>query len=70
MAEDSIVFHLSSVGRALRSFFPQESIFNQLLNTDLIKMIESNRLKNKLFKLYNEDLKRHDVHTKEFDAFF
>ena len=46
MTEDSIVFHLSSVGRALRSFFPQESIFDQLLNTDLIKMIESNLQKN------------------------
>ena len=70
MTEDSIVFHLSSVGRALRSFFPQERIFDQLLNTDLIKMIESNQLKTKLFKLYNEDLRRHDVHTKEFDVFF
>ena len=68
--EDSIVFHLSSVGRALRSFFPQESIFNQLLSSDLIKMIESEELKTKLFKLYNEDLRRHDVHTKEFDSFF
>ena len=70
MDKDSLVFHLSSVGRALRSFFPQESIFNQLLSSDLIKMIESNSLKTKLFKLYNEDLRRHDVHTKEFDAFF
>ena len=33
-------------------------------------MIESEELKTKLFKLYNEDLRRHDVHTKEYDAFF
>ena len=41
-----------------------------LLVTDLIKMIDSDKLKTKLFKLYNEDLKRHEVHTKEFDKFF
>ena len=70
MSEDSIIFHLSSVGRALRSFFPQEGIFNQLVNSDLIKMINSDKLKTNLFKLYNEDLKRHEVHTKEFDKFF
>ena len=70
MSEDSIIFHLSSVGRALRSFFPQEGIFNQLVNSDLIKMINSDKLKTNLFKLYNEDLKRHEVHTKEFDNFF
>ena len=70
MTEDSIVFHLSSVGRALRSFFPQQGIFDQLVSSDLIKMIESDLLKTKLFKLYNEDLRRHDVHTKEYDAFF
>jgi len=33
-------------------------------------MIESEELTMKLFKLYNEDLRRHDVHTKEFDNFF
>jgi len=70
MAQDSIVYHISSVGRALRSFFPQESIFDQLVSSDLIKMIESEELTMKLFKLYNEDLRRHDVHTKEFDNFF
>ena len=51
MSEDSIIFHLSSVGRALRSFFPQEGIFNQLVNSDLIKMINSDKLKTNLFKL-------------------
>ena len=70
MPQDSIVYHISSVGRALRSFFPQESIFDQLVSSDLIKMIESEELTMKLFKLYNEDLRRHDVHTKEFDNFF
>ena len=70
MSEDSIVFHLSSVGRGLRSFFPQQGIFNQLVNSDLIKMIQSDEMKTKLFKLYNEDLRRHDVHTKEYDDFF
>ena len=70
MPEDSIVYHLSSVGRALRSFFPQQGIFDQLVSSDLIKMIESEELKTKLFKLYNEDLRRHDVHTKEYDIFF
>ena len=70
MEEDSIIYHLSSVGRALRSFFPQEGIFNQLVNSDLIKMIKSDELKTTLFKLYNEDLKRHEVHTKEYDKFF
>ena len=68
--EDSIVFHLSSIGRALRSFFPQQGIFDQLVSSDLIKMIESEELKTKLFKLYNEDLRCHDVQTKEYDAFF
>ena len=70
LAKDSIVYHISSVGRALRSFFPQESIFDQFVSSDLIKMIESEELTMKLFKLYNEDLRRHDVHTKEFDNFF
>ena len=70
MEEDSVIYHLSSVGRALRSFFPQEGIFNQLVNSDLIKMIKSDKLKTTLFKLYNEDLKRHEVHTKEYDKFF
>lgn len=70
MENDSIIYHLSSIGRALRSFFPQQGIFDQLVNSDLIKMIESDLLKKKLFKLYNEDLRRHDVHTKEFDKFF
>ena len=56
MPEDSIVFHLSSVGRALRSFFPQQGIFDQLVSSDLIKMIESDLLKTKLFKLYNDCL--------------
>ena len=41
MTEDSIVYHLSSIGRALRSFFPQQGIFNQLVNSNLIKMINS-----------------------------
>jgi|TARA_B100000959_G_C14937343_1_gene606300 hypothetical protein len=70
MSNDSIMYHISSVSRALRSFFPQGSVFNQLVSSDLIKMIESEELTRKLFKLYNEDLKRHDVHTKEFDNFF
>ena len=70
MPEDSAVYHLSSVGRALRSFFPQQGIFDQLVSSDLIKMIDSDELKTKLFKLYNEDLRRHDVHTKEYDIFF
>ncbi len=64
------MYHISSVGRALKSFFPQEGIFNQLISSDLIKRIESETLKTKLFKLFNEDLRRHDVHTKEYDNFF
>lgn len=70
MTQDSIIYHLSSIGRGLRSFFPQQGIFDQLVSSDLIKMIQSDLLKKKLFKLYNEDLRRHDVHTKEFDKFF
>lgn len=70
LSEDKIIYHISSVGRALKSFFPQEGIFNQLINSDLIKRIESETLKLRLFKLFNEDLKRHDVHTKEYDNFF
>tara|TARA_B100001245_G_scaffold226926_1_gene202833 strand:+ start:178 stop:879 length:702 start_codon:yes stop_codon:yes gene_type:complete len=70
ISDDSIIYHISSVGRALKSFFPQEGIFNQLISSDLIKRIESEELKNKLFKLYNEELRRHDVHTKEYDNFF
>ena len=64
------MYNISSVGRALKSFFPQEGIFNQLISSDLIKRIRSETLKNRLFKLYNEDLRRHDVHTKEYDNFF
>ena len=70
LSEDKIIYHISSVGRALKSFFPQEGIFNQLISSDLIKRINSETLKSRLFKLFNEDLKRHDVHTKEDDAFF
>tara|TARA_B100000902_G_C27190643_1_gene853738 strand:+ start:230 stop:931 length:702 start_codon:yes stop_codon:yes gene_type:complete len=70
LSEDKIIYHISSVGRALKSFFPQEGIFNQLISSDLIKRIESETLKSRLFKLFNEDLKRHDVHTKEYDEFF
>ena len=70
LSEEKIMYHISSVGRALKSFFPQEGIFNQLISSDLIKRIKSETLKTKLFKLYNEDLRRHDVHTKEYDNFF
>lgn len=70
LSEDRIMYNISSVGRALKSFFPQEGIFNQLISSDLIKRINSETLKTKLFKLYNEDLRRHDVHTKEYDDFF
>tara|TARA_B110000008_G_scaffold30513_2_gene27353 strand:+ start:80 stop:781 length:702 start_codon:yes stop_codon:yes gene_type:complete len=70
LSNDKKMYHSSSVGRALKSFFPQEGIFNQLISSDLIKRINSETLKNKLFKLYNEDLRRHDVHTKEYDDFF
>ena len=70
MKEDSIMYHLSSIGRGLKSFFPQQGIFNQMVSSDLIKMIDSDPLKTKLFKLYNEDLVRHDVHTKEYDKYF
>ena len=70
LSNDEIMYNISSVGRALKSFFPQEGIFNQLISSDLIKRIRSEKLKNRLFKLYNEDLRRHDVHTKEYDNFF
>ena len=70
LSEEKIMYHISSVGRALKSFFPQEGIFNQLISSDLIKRIKSETLKTKLFKLFNEDLRRHDVHTKEYDNFF
>ena len=70
LSEDKIIYHISSVGRALKSFFPKEGIFNQLISSDLIKRINSETLKSRLFKLFNEDLKRHDVHTKEYDDFF
>ena len=70
LSEEKIMYHISSVGRALKSFFPQEGIFNQLISSDLIKRIKSETLKTKLFKLFNEDLRRHDVHTKEYDNFY
>ena len=70
MSNDSIIYHLSSIGRGLRSFFPQEGVFNQLISSDLIKRIDSEDLKINLFKLFNEDLKRHEVHTKEYDVYF
>ena len=70
LSEERIMYNISSVGRALKSFFPQDGIFNQLISSDLIKRINSETLKTKLFKLFNEDLKRHEVHTKEYDNFF
>ena len=70
LSEEKIMYHISSVGRALKSFFPQEGIFNQLISSDLIKRIKSETLKTKLFKLFNQDLRRHDVNTKEYDDFF
>ena len=70
LSEEKIMYHISSVGRALKSFFFQLGIFNQLISSDLIKRIKSETLKTKLFKLFNEDLRRHDVHTKEYDDFF
>jgi len=70
LEEDSCLYSLSHVGRALRSFFPQQGTFNQLVSSDLVKVIDSPELKTRLFKLYNEDLLRHDVHTKEYDQFF
>ena len=70
LSNDKIIYNISSIGRALKSFFPQEGIFNQLISSDLIKRIKSETLKNKLFKLFNEDLRRHEVHTKEYDQFF
>ena len=51
LSNDKKMYHSSSVGRALKSFFPQEGIFNQLISSDLIKRINSETLKNKLFKL-------------------
>ena len=70
MSNDSIIYHLSYVGRGVRSFFPQEGVFTQLISSDLIKRIDSEDLKINLFKLFNEDLKRHEVHTKEYDVYF
>ena len=58
LSDDKIMYNISSVGRALKSFFPQEGIFNQLISSDLIKRINSETLKNRLFKLFNEDLRR------------
>ena len=34
LSEEKIMYHISSVGRALKSFFPQEGIFNQLISSD------------------------------------
>ena len=48
LSEEKIMYHISSVGRALKSFFPQEGIFNQLISSDLIKRIKSETLKTKL----------------------
>ena len=33
-------------------------------------MIENHELKSGLFRLYNEDLRRHAVHALEYDQFF
>ena len=41
LSNDKKMYHSSSVGRALKSFFPQEGIFNQLISSDLIKRINS-----------------------------
>ena len=68
--EDSAMVCLSHVGRALRSFFPQEGVFNQIVSSDLVELIESRELKSGLFRLYNEDLRRHAVHALEYDQFF
>ena len=68
--EDSAMVCLSHVGRALRSFFPQEGVFNQIVSSDLVELIENHELKSGLFRLYNEDLRRHAVHALEYDQFF
>ncbi len=68
--EDSAMVCLSHVGRALRSFFPQEGVFNQIVSSDLVELIENRELKSGLFRLYNEDLRRHAVHALEYDQFF
>ena len=67
---DSLYWHLSSVGMGLRSFFPQRSPFDQLVEAQVIQHINSQDLRIALFKLFSEDLERHDVHTKEFDVLF
>ena len=70
MELDSLYWHLSSVGMGLRSFFPQRSPFDQLVEAQVIQHINSQDLRIALFKLFSEDLERHAVHTKEFDALF
>ena len=70
MGLDSLYWHLSSVGMGLRSFFPQRSPFDQLVEAQVIQHINSQDLRIALFKLFSEDLERHAVHTKEFDALF
>ena len=54
--------HGLPVSRGRRSvLFPQEGVFNQIVSSDLVELIENHELKSGLFRLYNEDLRRHAV---------
>ena len=67
---DSIYWHLSSVGMGLRSFFPQRSPFEEIIDAQVTRHIRSPELRTDLFTLFGEDLERHEVHTKEYDQLF
>lgn len=67
---DSVYWHLSSVGMGLRSFFPQRSPFEEIIDAQVTRHIHSTDLRTDLFKLFSEDLERHEVHTKEYDQLF
>ena len=50
---------LVSRGKGASVLFPQEGVFNQIVSSDLVELIENHELKSGLFRLYNEDLRRH-----------
>ena len=69
LSRDTIIYHISSVGRALKSFFPQEGIFNQLISTGTFELIEKKELKSLLLKIYNHQNSRNKAISNQIDLF-
>ena len=69
LSEEKIMYNISSVGRALKSFFPQEGIFNQLIATGSFELIEKDELKSLLLEIYNHQNNRNYATSYQIDLF-